>query len=658
MKMISKKLPGILTSAMVLSAIALPASAAEIENKLVLIHTNDIHCDVDRNIGYDGVAAYRDLWEEEIGEDYVLLLDAGDVVQGGPLGTLTEGQALIDIMNSVGYDYFAPGNHEFDYGMEQGLYLMDQLTATVLSANFIDLKTGESVYAGYDVRDFGDVQIGFVGVTTPETLTKATPAYFQDEDGEFIYSLGQNDTAMYDYVQAAIDACLDEGADFIVGIGHMGIEDSAAPWRSTDLIENTVGFQLFLDGHSHTMDAGTEVLDMEGNVVIVNQAGSRFDAVGEVIIDLDTLEFTVGYVDEDFSEKERSVTAVMREINEKFEEIMTEIVAETDVDLLMSVPETGDYLVRNQETNLGNLLADAFRIMMDADIGLANGGGTRANIMAGDITYEDIISVQPFGNETTSISISGQTLVDSLEMGARYTPDSSGGFMSVSGMTYEINTTIESSVVVDEAGNFDHVDGEYRVQNVKVAGKALDYDAMYTVASNDYILQDFGDGMAMFTDAEVVKDRTMIDNEMLILFIKDYLGGVIGEEYADVEGRIVIITEEVTEEVETEEVEPEEVEPEVVEPEVVEPEVVEPEVVVPEVVVPEVVVPEVVEPEVVEPEVATGRYVVKNGDNLSHIARDLLGSANRWNEIYEANRDIIKDPNWIYIGQEFVIPAA
>lgn len=419
MKMISKKLPGILTSAMVLSAIALPASAAEIENKLVLIHTNDIHCDVDRNIGYDGVAAYRDLWEEEIGEDYVLLLDAGDVVQGGPLGTLTEGQALIDIMNSVGYDYFAPGNHEFDYGMEQGLYLMDQLTATVLSANFIDLKTGESVYAGYDVRDFGDVQIGFVGVTTPETLTKATPAYFQDEDGEFIYSLGQNDTAMYDYVQAAIDACLDEGADFIVGIGHMGIEDSAAPWRSTDLIENTVGFQLFLDGHSHTMDAGTEVLDMEGNVVIVNQAGSRFDAVGEVIIDLDTLEFTVGYVDEDFSEKERSVTAVMREINEKFEEIMTEIVAETDVDLLMSVPETGDYLVRNQETNLGNLLADAFRIMMDADIGLANGGGTRANIMAGDITYEDIISVQPFGNETTSISISGQTLVDSLEMGDR-----------------------------------------------------------------------------------------------------------------------------------------------------------------------------------------------------------------------------------------------
>ncbi|MFI3250132.1 MAG: bifunctional UDP-sugar hydrolase/5'-nucleotidase, partial [Eubacteriales bacterium] len=480
----TRKLPSFLLSALVATSFVLPVAATDGGNQLVIIHTNDIHCDVDRNIGYDGVAAYRDQWEAEIGEEYVLLMDAGDVIQGGPLGTLTQGQAPIDIMNAVGYDYFAPGNHEFDYGMEQGLNLMNQITATVLSANFVDVTTGESVFAGYDIYEIDGVKIGVVGMTTPESLTKSTPAYFQDGEGNYLYGFGQAGTEMVDYIQGAIDGCIAEGADFIIGIGHMGIEDTAAPWRSTDIIENTVGMNLFLDGHSHDLDLGSVILDKEGNPVVVTQAGSRFDAVGEVIIDLDTLEFTVGYVDEEFSEKKAEVTAVMDTINEEFELILAEVVAYTNVDLLHFDPETGDYLGRNQETNIGNLLADAYRIMMEADVALANGGGTRADILAGDITYENIISVQPFGNETTSLSVSGQTLVDALEMGARLTPSSSGGFLSVSGMTYQIDTTVESSLVLDDEGNFSSVEGEYRVKNVTVGGEPIDLEKMYTVAGN------------------------------------------------------------------------------------------------------------------------------------------------------------------------------
>jgi 2',3'-cyclic-nucleotide 2'-phosphodiesterase (5'-nucleotidase family) len=223
-------------------------------------------------------------------------------------------------------------------------------------------------------------------------------------------------------------------------------------------------------------------------------------------------------------------------------------VAKTDVDLVINEPSTLDKeekirLVRNAETNLGDLCADAYRYVTGADIALVNGGGVRVDIRSGDITNNDIISVHPFGNAVCVVEADGQTILDALEMGARVTPEECGGFLQVSGLTYEINTEIESSVQVDENGMFVSVDGEYRVQNVMVGDEPLDLNKTYTVASHNYMLKSAGDGMCMFQDCNIVLDEIMLDNEALRTYILEGLGGVVGEQYADPygEGRIVAI---------------------------------------------------------------------------------------------------------------------
>lgn len=503
---------------------------------LVLIHTNDIHCAVDSGIGYSGLKAYVNQWESELGEDNVLLIDAGDVVQGGTIGTLTQGEALIEIMNAVEYDIFVPGNHEFDYGMDQAMYLLEESTASVLSANFVSLETNQAVFDCYKVIEYGSVKIGFVGMTTPETISTST--YFQDENGNMIYTFGENGTEMYQSVQAAIDMAIADGADLVVGIGHLGTEDACYPWRSEDLIANTTGIDIFIDGHSHTMDEAVEVLNKNGEVVVVNQTGSKFDAVGEIVINLDTLEFTVGYIPADFQEKDEEIESLIATLSEEFDAITQEVVATSEVDLLMSDPETGEYMVRNSATNLADLVTDALKYIFDVDVALCNAGGIRANIMAGDVTYGDIINVHPFANDISVISLSGQSLLDALEMGARIMPENDSALLQVSGVTYKVNTSIETGVITDSMGNFLYVEGEYRVTDVFVGGEELQLDKMYTVASNDYLLQSYGDGFTMFKTGEIVLDGIMIDSDVLISYIKENLGGVIGEEYASAQGRI------------------------------------------------------------------------------------------------------------------------
>ena len=614
-------------------ALAGPALAAEPgENDIVILHTNDVHCGIEDGLTYAGVSAYAKEMEAQYGADRVTLVDAGDAVQGGPIGTLTQGEYLVDIMNQVGYDIFTPGNHEFDYQIPRLLELTELLDAQTISSNFVDLTTGESVFQPYTVLDYGDVQVGYVGITTPESFTKSTPAYFQDENGNYIYGFceGNNGQDLYDNVQASVDAARADGADYVVAVAHLGIEETSAPWRSTDVIANTTGIDVMIDGHSHSTIDGQQVANEEGEMVLLNQTGTKLSAVGKIVIDPDTGDITAELVT-DYAGRDADTQAFVDGINAEFADVLNQVVAHSDVSLTTVDPTSGERIIRNLETNLGDLCADAYRTVLEADVGLVNGGGIRADIPAGDVTYGQIINVHPYSNQATSVRATGPQLLDALEMGARNNPGENGGFLQVSGMTYTIDTTIPSGVVTDDKGNFVRVDGEYRVKDVTVNGEPLDVNKTYVVASHDYMLLDGGDGMVMFQGDEVVKDRVMPDNQVLIQYIRDSLGGSVGADYADPygQGRITVLTEASAPDQPQEPEQP-----------------AQPET------------PAEPEQPAEEQPGSAGTYTVQSGDSLWRIASRELGSGTRWSEIYDLNRDVISDPDRIYIGQELQLPAA
>ncbi|MFI3176289.1 MAG: bifunctional UDP-sugar hydrolase/5'-nucleotidase [Eubacteriales bacterium] len=515
---------------------ALATTTTSNSGEIVILYTNDTHCAIESGIGFAGVAAYKADMIELYGEDYVTLIDSGDAVQGGSIGTLTNGEAIIEIMNAVGYDYMAPGNHEFDYGMEQFFYLMDLLAATPISCNFMDLTTNTQPFDSYEIKDYNGIQIAYVGISTPETLTSSNPTSFQDANGNYIYGFSEDATgeSLYTAVQGAVDEALAEGADYVVAVGHLGTGDSV--WSSLEVIGNTSGIDVFIDGHSHSTIEGQEVLSETGETVLLTQGGSKLTNLGKITIDPNTDTITTQLIsskedsDTYYEEKDSTVSAVIDSINEEFEELLNQVVASTTYAL--------------DKVNLGALITDAYCNALGADVAIMNGGGIRATIDAGDITYEDMINVQPFGNEILSLELSGQTILDALEYGSTYSPDDNTTLLYVSGITYSIDTTIESSAQTDDYGNFVSIDGAYRVTNVMVNGEPLDVTKTYTVASHDYYLLYFGDGMVMFQDGTVVNDPGITDTDILMDYILTECNGVVGDEYADdaVLNRITYIT--------------------------------------------------------------------------------------------------------------------
>ena len=550
-----KSLSLLLALAMVFS-LAIPVSAAEAaDTQIVILHTNDVHCGIDQttdeetgavtNIGYAGVAAYKAEMEAQYGADNVILVDGGDAIQGGPIGTLSKGSYIVDIMNQVGYDLAVPGNHEFDYGMDNFLDLAENRAEyPYLCANLTDLE-GNPILDAYTLVEAGGVTVAFVGIDTPESFTKSTPTYFQDENGNYIYSFSQGNDGqdLYDAVQSAVDDATAAGADYVVAVGHLGIEGSTEEWKSTSVIANTTGIDVFIDGHSHeTYDQ--VVQNADGEDVYLAQTGTKLANIGKIVIDTATGEVTSELVS-GYAEQDPDTAAFVAQVNEEFAGVLQEVVAQTDVALTTLDPVTGERAVRNAETNLGDLCADAYRVLLGADVAFVNGGGVRADIAAGDITYEDIINVHPFGNEACLVETTGQDILDALEMGAHLYPEENGGFLQVSGLTYTIDASVPSSVVLNDEGEFVEVAGDYRVKDVTVNGEPLDLEGTYTLASHNYMLKSGGDGFVMFKDDTLLQDSVMIDNQVLINYIVDELGGVVGEAYADPrgQGRITVIND-------------------------------------------------------------------------------------------------------------------
>ncbi len=616
-----KKLASLLLTAALVLGLALPATASD-ASPVVILHTNDVHTATDR---YAAVAAYRTEMEQQYGTDRVTLVDSGDAIQGGPIGTLTEGASLVDIMNYLGYDYAIPGNHEFDYGMDVLLNLAENRAQyTYLSCNLLD-QSGQSVFAPYAVADYGDVQVAYVGVSTPETLTKSDPTHFQDDVGNYIYSFceGGNGQDLYTAVQNAVDASRAEGADYVVALAHLGMEGTTSQWTSSAVIANTTGIDVVIDGHSHEAYQ-QEVSNKAGEPVALVQTGTQLANLGCVILDPATGEVTTQLLSLEGEDTpvDSDTQAYLAQVNSQFEEELQQVVGSTSVSLKATAENNYDWAVRVGETNLGDLVADAYRYSLGADIGLANGGGVRADIAVGEITYQDLLSVQPYGNELCLVEATGQEVLDALEMGVRLYPESSGGFLQVSGVTFTVDASIPSSVQVSDQGAFLGVDGPYRVTDVMVGGQSLELDKVYTVSSHNYLIKSGGDGFTMFQDNTLLKDSVILDNQALISFFTDEMGGQVGADYQDPagQGRITILNASSQPEEQPEETQPDTEEPSA------------------------------------QPQDRI--YTVQKGDSLWRIASKELGSGKRWQEIYELNRSAISNPSLIYIGQELKLPQA
>lgn len=519
---------------------------------IYILYTSDVHCGIDQGFGYVGLQQVRDQLEAQ---GYTtILVDDGDSIQGESIGTLTKGEAIIDIMNDMNYDVVIPGNHEFDYGMDRFLELTEKANFPYISCNFT--KEDELVFEPYKIIEAAGTKIGFVGVTTPTTLIKSKPMYFQNEKGEYIYGFMEDETGqkLYDAVQKAVDDCRAEGVDYVYVLGHLGLEEQCTPWTYADVIANTNGIDVFLDGHSHDTEQ-IVMKNKDGEDVPRSACGTKMVAIGYSYISAEEgiKDTNIWIWPNDTSVPEllgveNKITEVIDAAKAENAEQLNKVVAKSEVELTINDPKEVDdkgnpiRMIRRAETNLGDLCADAIRKQTDADIAIMNAGGIRVSMKKGDITFGDIISVFPFGNSACIVNATGQQILDALEWGARSCPGESGGFLQVSGMTYEIDTTIESTCTFDDKSMFTGITGERRVKNVKVGDEPIDPKKTYKLGGINYTILNNGDGFTTFKDAEIIDKDVKLDNQLLIDFIVDDLGGTIGEEYADPygQGRITI----------------------------------------------------------------------------------------------------------------------
>ena len=501
-------------------------------DEIVVYYTNDVHTYIDGVLSYDNIADLKQATAEQAAD--VLLVDAGDAIQGTAYGSMDKGETIIKLMNAAKYDLATLGNHEFDYGMRGAMNAIEWAEFDYVSANFYHEKdgiVGDTVLDAYKVFELANgLKVAFVGLTTPETFTKSTPAYFQDGNGNYIYGIagGTDGADLYAAAQKAIDAASAE-ADIVIALGHLGDDKASQPWTSEELIANTQGLDAFIDGHSHSTVAMKEVADKAGNPVILTQTGEYFDAIGKMTIKPDG-SISTELVTE-WAGSDADVKAIKDAWIAEIDTQLGQVIGHLDV-TLDNYDETGR-LVRKQETNTGAFAADALYYLfdnmgLDVDVAIMNGGGVRNKALTGDFSYKTAKEIHTFGNVACLQTITGQQLLDALEWGAKDAPNKeNGGFLHVSGITYEIHTYIPSTVQKDEKGVWTGAPtGAYRVRNVKILqdGEYVDLDlkAEYNLAGYNYTLRDLGDGFAMFDGAVNVLDYVMEDYMVLANYIKSF----------------------------------------------------------------------------------------------------------------------------------------
>ena len=543
--MIKSKIAIIACAVLIICMLPLSAFAAN-DNDIIILYENDVHCAVE---GYTKLSAMRNELKKEY--EHVGIVSGGDFIQGNSLGIVSKGEYVVNIMNLVGYDAVTLGNHEFDYHIDRLNELAGMMNTKPISCNFQKIGEDEPCFEPYTIVSYGDVDVAYIGITTPTTISVASPVQFKDENGNFIYTF--NADSLYDIVQESIDSAEAQGADYIIALSHVGYAEDEIYGDLEDvetLIKNTDGFDVVLDAHSHSVIESKTITDKGGNDVLLSSTGTKFEYIGKLTIEDGEAE-TELIKTADYQLTDPVIDTYIEKMYEEYAILGERKVASTEVDLLMK-DENGNRLVRNNETNLGDLCADAFRYAVNADIGYINGGGIRADIKAGDITYNDLLNVLPFNNSVVLAQVSGQTIMDMMELTLMSYPGEDGAFPHLSGLTFSVNTSIPSSVVINEYGEFSGVDGQYRVYDLKVynskteAYEDIDLNATYTLAASNYYLIELGSGMKMLESAKILQNEGLLDAEALEKYITEKLGGTVGEEYAEVKANITFTDGEIT----------------------------------------------------------------------------------------------------------------
>ena len=621
-----KKLLCLLLAAVLTVSLAVPAAAAG-DGSIIILYTNDIHTYIDNDNGltYSTVAALKDSIPGAV------LVDAGDHIQGTAYGGMDKGATIVELMNAAGYDLATLGNHEFDYGMEGCLATVAAADYPYVSCNFFHSENGvagSSVLDSYRIIETNGKKVAFIGITTPETLSSTTPAYFRNDAGESIYGIagGADGTALYRAVQQAIDGARAGGADYVIALGHLGVDPSSSPWTSREVIANTAGLDAFIDGHSHTTIACENVTDKSGEPVVLTQTGSYLNAVGKLTIAADGSITTQLLSGDDLAvlTPDEEVKAIEDAWISEIELQLGAVIGYAEV-TLDNFDADGSRLVRRQSTNSGDFSADALYYLfdnmgLDVDLAVMNGGGIRNAALTGELTYLSCKQVHTFGNVACLLTVTGQQILDMLEWSVHALQADGaaedGSFLHVSGARYTADLTIPSTVQSDAEDIWTGGPaGEYRVTSVEILDREtgqyvpLDLNASYNLAGYNYTLRDLGGGFAMLTDAVNVLDYVAEDYMVLANYVQSFpvdtatgLPTIAADSiYADRNGtgRITIVT---------------------------------------------------------EPEDYAAVYTVAAGDSLWKIAQAHYGAGTKWELIYQANRAVIADPNLIYTGQVLSLP--
>ena len=516
-------------------SVGAPAAFAEETNcffgdkaDVTILYTNDVHTYIDNKSPKPTYAAIAALKKsiEDTGRD-VLLVDAGDHIQGTAYGSMDDGATIIELMNEAGYDLATPGNHEFDYGMARAKAVIQEADFPYVSCNWVDLRTGFNVLPSVKFFFVGGRKIAFVGVTTPETFTKSTPAYFMnDAQTKYIYDIlgGEDGQKLYDAVQKAIDKAEFWGADTIIGLGHLGVDPSSSPWTSEEVIAHTHGFTAFIDGHSHTVMANKQVTDASGKAVTLTQTGSYFKNIGKMTVGADGT-ITTELIDT-YEGLDAAVAATASNWISAVDDMLGEEIAVGDTKFYINDPATGKRRIRSGETNLGDFVADGIYTYFNeieelhCDIAIMNGGGIRTDVEAGPWSFKTCKTVSPFGNVACLMSVTGQQILDALEFGARFAGaegKENGGFLQVAGARYTIHPMIPNTVQTNDKNVWTGSAATPRVSNVEIYDKTtgtykpLDPNATYALAGMNYTLRNLGDGFAMFDGATLIKDYVSED---------------------------------------------------------------------------------------------------------------------------------------------------
>jgi 2',3'-cyclic-nucleotide 2'-phosphodiesterase (5'-nucleotidase family) len=515
------------------------ADRGEAVKPIVILYENDVHCAVD---GYAKLAGVEKM--QRLSTPYVTTVSCGDFVQGGIVGTVSQGEHIIEIMNRVGYDVVTLGNHEFDYGREQLFKLTEKLEAEVVNANFRNTETNRLLYKPYQMIRYGEVDVAYIGFTTTVTTEMVSPLTFQDEKGKVVYDFTKE--RFYENAQAYVDDARANGAEYVVVLSHLGdLPDGEHP-TSLNLIARTTGIDVILDGHAHRMIPDTLVNNKKGEPVLLTSTGTQFEWIGVLTISEEgkIRSHLVSTKDQSVC-ADKEIEAFVETIKEKTLADGRKVVGVSAYSL--SVNDTnGNRLVRSQEAPIGNFCADAFRIVLDTDVSLINGGALRGDIPKGEVTYNDLYAVLPFNNTLCKASMTGQQLLDALEMSVRWLPYEYGEFMQVSGIRFNVDSTVVSPVVMGEDGLFSHVaDGPRRVSELKILNKEngeyrpVELEKRYMVAGLDYQIKHLG-SQGIFRYDTLEEDNMGQEVDIAAIYLEKHLGGKIGTEYSHTDGRIDI----------------------------------------------------------------------------------------------------------------------